>query len=157
MRGYDGGILSGGGDIPWHGFRLKAGMTVGGGNGPAAPGTLQQAAERHDLVRLAVIEDSEFLRTRLRVALEASGHMEVVGEFALSEEAVSAVERLRPDVVLLGMRRPDLNRSAAICRQIRGASSLTKVLVLSPGPWEDEALTSILSGASGHVSMDVPG
>ena len=34
---------------------------------------------------------------------------------------------------------------------------MTRVLVLSPGAWEDEALTSILSGASGHVSIDVPG
>ena len=109
------------------------------------------------MVRLAVIEDSELLRTGLRVALEAGGHMEVVGEFSLSEAAVSDVERLRPDVVLLGMRRPDLNRSAAICRLIRSASSVTRVLVLSPGAWEDEALTSILSGASGHVSIDVPG
>ena len=101
------------------------------------------------MVRLAVIEDSELLRTGLRVALEAGGHMEVVGEFSLSEAAVSDVERLRPDVVLLGMRRPDLNRSAAICRLIRSASSVTRVLVLSPGAWEDEALTSILSGCVG--------
>ena len=108
------------------------------------------------MVRVAVVEDSEFLRTGLRLALEAGGHMEVAGEFALSEEAVSEVKRLRPDVVLLGMRRPDLNRSAAICRLIRSVSSPTRVLVLSRGAGEDEALVSILSGASGHVSMDVP-
>ena len=107
------------------------------------------------MVRLAVIEDSEFLRTGLRVALEAGGHMDVVGEFGMSEAAVSEVERLRPDVVLLGIRRTDLNRSAMICRLIRSASSLTRVLMLSPSASEDEALTSILSGASGHVSMDV--
>ena len=40
---------------------------------------------------------------------------------------------------------------------IRSASSATRVLMLSPGALEDEALTSILSGASGHVSIDVPG
>ena len=108
-------------------------------------------------MRLAVIEDSEFLRTGLRDALEAGGHMDVVGEFGMSEAAVSEVERLRPDVVLLGIRRTDLNRSAMICRLIRSASSLTRVLMLSPSASEDEALTSILSGASGHVSMDVPG
>ena len=107
-------------------------------------------------MRLAVIEDSEFLRTGLRVALEADGRMEVVGEFGLSEAAVSDLERLRPDVVLLGMRRPDLHRSAEICRLIRSTCSPTRVLMLSPGSWEEEVLTSILSGASGHVSMDVP-
>ena len=109
------------------------------------------------MVRLAVIEDSEVLRAGLSAVLEAGGQVEVVGEFGLSESVVSQVERLRPDVVILGMRRPDLSRSAAICRLIRSASSVTRVLVLSPGAWEDEVMTSILSGASGHVSIDVPG
>ena len=107
------------------------------------------------MVRLAVIEDSELLRSGLRVALEAGGHVELVGEFGLNEEAVAEVKRLKPDVVLLGMRRPNLERSAAICRLIRRASSSTKVLIVSPGAWEDEALTSIISGASGYVSVDV--
>ena len=106
-------------------------------------------------MRLAVIEDSELLRAGLRVALEVGGHIEVVGEFCLSEEAVPEVKRLNPDVVLLGMRRANLERSAAICHLIRREASLTKVLVLSLGAGEDEALTSIVSGASGHVSVDV--
>ena len=109
-------------------------------------------------MRLALIEDSELLRTGLRIALGAGGptDMKVVGEFPLGDDAVSEVERLRPDVVLLGMRRPDLNRSAAICRRIRAVSSSTRVLMLSPGAWEDGVLTSILAGASGHVSIDGP-
>lgn len=107
-------------------------------------------------MRMAVIEDSELLRTGLRVALEADGSIQVVGEFGLSEAAVSDLERLRPDVVLLGMRPPDLHRSAEICRLIRSTCSPARVLMLSPGSWDEEVLTSILSGASGHVSMDVP-
>ena len=53
------------------------------------------------------------------------------------------------------MRRANLERSAAICHLIRRESSPTRVLVMSLGAGEDEALTSILSGASGCVSMDV--
>ena len=37
-------------------------------------------------MRLTIIEDSGFLRTGLRVALEAGGEMDVVGEFTLGEE-----------------------------------------------------------------------
>ena len=96
------------------------------------------------------------MRTALRVALEADGLAEVVGESGLSDEVVSDVEQLRPDVVLLGMRRPHLSRSAAICREIRSAYPSARVLMLSPNAWDDEVLTSILSGASGHLSMDVP-
>ena len=113
------------------------------------------ASERHDVVRLAVIEDSEFLRTGLRIALEAEEDMEVVGEFGLSDAAVSEVERLRPDAVLLGLKWPNLSRSATLCRLIRRAYPSTKVLMLSPASWDDDVLTSILSGASGLVAMDV--
>ena len=114
------------------------------------------AAERRDVVRLAVIEDSEFLRTGLRIALGAEEGIEVVGEFGLSDATVSEVERLRPDVVLLGMKWPNLNRSAKLCRLIRRAYPPTRVLMLSPASWDDEVLTSILSGASGLVATDVP-
>ena len=112
--------------------------------------------KRREMVRIAIIEDSEFLRTGLRVALEADGCMEVVGEFGLNEEVVSDVEQLRPDVVLLGVRWPDLNRSALICRLLRSAYAPTRVVMLSPGARENEVLTAIVSGASGHVSIDVP-
>ena len=106
-------------------------------------------------MRLAIIEDSELLRAALRAALEADGLAQVVAESGLSEEAVSEVDRLGPDVVLLGMRQSNLKKSAAICRRIRDARSATRVLMLSPSAREDEVFTSILSGASGHVSMDV--
>ena len=110
--------------------------------------------ESHAFVRLAVIESSELLRTGLRVALHGKARFEFVGEFGLDEEAVSGVERLKPDVVLLGMRRNHLEESAAICRLVLRASRLTKVLIISLGAWEDEALTAILSGASGYLSVD---
>lgn len=106
-------------------------------------------------MRLAIYEDSELLRTALRVALEADGLAEVVAEYGLSERAVSDVDRLRPDVVLLGIRSPHLHRGAQICRQILKSHSATKVMMLSPNALDDEVLTSILSGASGHVSMDI--
>ena len=110
--------------------------------------------EKNRFVRLAVIESSELLRTGLRVALDGENCIEFVGEFGLGEEAVSEVERLKPDVVLLGMRRPKLEESAAICRLVLRASRLTRVLIISPGAGEDEALTAILSGASGYLSVD---
>ena len=108
------------------------------------------------MVRLAIIEDSGFLRTGLRVTLEAGGDVDVVGEFSLTEEWAPRVERLGVEVALLGMRwsRPD--HSAAICRRIRTDSPGTRVLMLSSCPGEKEAITSVLAGASGLLSIDVP-
>ena len=108
------------------------------------------------MVRLAIIEDSGFLRTGLRVALEDRGDMDVVGEFPLGEEWAPRMEQLGVEVALLGMRSPGLGLSAAVCRQIRDNSPGARVLMLSPSPGEKEALTSILAGASGIISIDVP-
>ena len=83
-------------------------------------------------MRLAIIDDSEFLRTGLRVALEAGGDMDVVGEFSLGEEWEPRVERLGVEVALLGMRSPGRDRSAAMCRRLRTDSPGTRVLMLSP-------------------------
>ena len=108
------------------------------------------------MVRLAIIEDSGFLRAGLRVALEAGGDMDVVGEFSLGEKWAARVEQLGVEVALLGMRPPRPDLSAAVCRRIRTGSPGTRVLMLSPFPGEKEALTSILAGASGLLSIDVP-
>ena len=66
------------------------------------------------------------------------------------------VEQLGVEVALLGMRPPGPDLSAAMCRRIRTGSPGTRVLMLSPSPGEKEALTSILAGASGLLSIDVP-
>lgn len=105
-------------------------------------------------MRLAIIEDSEFLRTGLQVALQTDGDFDVVGEFPIGEEWAPCVKHLGVKVALLGMRPPALDLSAAVCRLIRTNSPDTRVLMLSPSPGEKEALTSILAGASGILSID---
>ena len=111
--------------------------------------------EKRTLIRLAIVDDSEFLRAGLRTSLKPEEGLEVVGEFAHNERAVSSLERLKPDVVLVGMRDPSEVKSIAICRQIQRASPETRVLMLSPTSGEAETLASILAGASGCVSVDV--
>ena len=106
-------------------------------------------------MRLAIIEGSEFLRTGLRAALAAGGDMDVVGEFSIGKEWAPCLEQLGVEVALLGMRSPRPDLSAAVCRRIRTGSPGTRVLMLSPSPGEKEALTSILAGASGLLSIDV--
>ena len=105
-------------------------------------------------MRLAIIEDSEILRTGLRVALEDGGEMVVVGEFPLGEEWAHHMEQLGVEVALLGMRPTGRDLCAAVCRRIRTDSPDTRVLMLSPSSGEREALTAILAGASGLLSID---
>ena len=84
------------------------------------------------------------------MAIETSGDIEVIGDFAPGEETVAEVERLRPDVILLSMKWP-ATEGLAVCREIREAVPSTKVVMLSSTGHEEEVLASIMAGASGHV------
>ncbi len=103
---------------------------------------------------MAIVDESEFLRLGLRVAIETSGDIEVIGEFAPGEETVAEMERLRPDVILLSMRWPATEGLAA-CREVREAVPSTKVVMLSSMERDEEVLASIVAGASGYTCTNV--
>ena len=105
------------------------------------------------MITLAIIADSEFLRTGIRIALEAGGDMAVVAEFAHTAEAVEAAAQCKPDAALVAMQWPDSDQGVETCQQLRRHALATKVVLLSPSTSEAEALAAILAGASGHISM----
>ena len=106
-----------------------------------------------DLISLVIIDDTEFLRLGIRVAVEASGEIQVVGDFSPSQETLEEVVRLRPQVALISMKWP-LTEALETCREIRGAAPATKVVMLSPTERQEETLASIMAGASGLVSTN---
>ena len=108
------------------------------------------------MIRLAIVEDSEFLRLGLRIALETGSGIEVIGEYSLTSESVLKIETVKPDVALVSMRWPATD-GLGICRDIRNRVPETKVVMLSSTSYEEEMLASIIMGASGHISMNAPG
>jgi DNA-binding NarL/FixJ family response regulator len=67
-------------------------------------------------LRVLIADDRARTRRALRALLAAHPGFEVVGEAADGEEAIAAVERLRPDVVVLDVRMPRLDGIAATAR-----------------------------------------
>jgi DNA-binding NarL/FixJ family response regulator len=106
-------------------------------------------------VRVLIVDDQALVRAGFRMILEAEPGMEVVGEAADGEAAVSAVELTRPDVVLMDVRMPNLDGIAAT-RRILAADFAPKVLMLTTFDADEYIYEAFRAGACGFLLKDAP-
>lgn len=64
-------------------------------------------------IRVLLADDHEFFRSGFRSALETQPDLECVGDVGDGREAVTEIERLRPDVAVLDVRMPRMDGLAA--------------------------------------------
>ncbi|MFJ5773953.1 response regulator [Streptomyces sp. NPDC093094] len=107
------------------------------------------------MIRVLLADDQALVRAGFRALLDAQPDIEVTGEAADGEEALHAVRRLRPDVVLMDIRMPVLDGLAAT-RGITGDERLTdvKVVMLTTFELDEYVFEAIRSGASGFLVKD---
>lgn len=104
-------------------------------------------------IRVLVADDHELVRLALRTMLEAEDDIEVVGEAADSDSALSACLDTNPSVLVLDLRMPG-EGGVEVCRKVHEACPETRVLVLTSFD-EDEELFGVLSaGACGYLLKD---
>jgi DNA-binding NarL/FixJ family response regulator len=101
-------------------------------------------------IRILLVDDHAVIRQALRMLLENQPELEVVADVENGREAVLAVEKHNPDVVLMDVVMPGLNGLEAT-RQIRRASPGTRVVMLSGFVDEDQLLEALRAGASGYI------
>ncbi|MEB3180732.1 MAG: response regulator transcription factor [Nostocaceae cyanobacterium] len=104
-------------------------------------------------IRLLLVDDQMIIRQGLRSLLEAKPDLEVVGEAENGQQAVSQVEALQPDIVLMDVRMPVMDGVAAtrvICQQF----SATKVLVLTTFDDDEYVSQAMRLGARGYLLKD---
>ena len=106
-------------------------------------------------VRVLVVDDQELVRTGLRMILQPQPTIDVVGEAADGVQAVSEVGRLRPDVVLMDIRMPNLDGIEATA-QIVSQSPTTKVVILTTFDLDEYVYRALQAGASGFLLKDAP-
>jgi DNA-binding NarL/FixJ family response regulator len=105
-------------------------------------------------IRVFLADDHPVVREGLRTFLDSRDGIEVVGDAANGETAVAAVERLRPDVVLMDLVMPGLGGVAAI-RGIRERAPETRVVVLTSFASDDQVIPAVQAGAAGYLLKDV--
>jgi two-component system response regulator NreC len=103
-----------------------------------------------EALRVLVVDDHAVLRTGLRLMLEREEDMDCVGEAGSAEEALRAVERVRPALVLTDLEMPGMGGLAGVTR-IRERHPELPVLVLSMHDEPEEVRRAFEAGASGYV------
>jgi DNA-binding NarL/FixJ family response regulator len=108
-------------------------------------------------LRVVIADDQALVRAGFRMILEADADVQVVGEAADGEQAVSAVRRLDPDVVLMDVRMPVLDGLEATRRILsdRNSPPRPRVIMLTTFDVDEYVFTALRAGASGFLLKDV--
>ena len=117
-----------------------------------------QAAEVRPLravPRVMVVDDQHLFRSGLVKLLENDPRIEIVGETDDGAEAIKLVGNLRPDVVLMDVRMPNMDGLEA-AQRITATYPNVRVLMLSGFGAESQVVHALNAGASGYVVKDSP-
>jgi two-component system, NarL family, response regulator LiaR len=107
-----------------------------------------------DPIRVMLVDDHAVVREGLRVFLELQDGIEVVGEAADGEQALTLAERLHPDVILMDLVMPRLDGVQAM-RELRRRLPQTRVIALTSFLDDERLLPAIEAGAAGYLLKDV--
>jgi DNA-binding NarL/FixJ family response regulator len=104
-------------------------------------------------IRVLVVDDQALFREALVALLTVQAGIEVVGEAANGQEAIDAVGRLRPDVVLMDLRMPVLDGVGAT-RRLHVDHPGVRVLALTTFDGDAEVFPALRAGAVGYLLKD---
>jgi DNA-binding NarL/FixJ family response regulator len=107
-------------------------------------------------IRVLLVDDQALIRAGFRMILEAEEGIEVVGECADGTQAVDSVRRLKPDVVLMDIRMPEMDGIEATRLIAGGGDGAPRVLMLTTFDLDEYVYDALRAGASGFLLKDVP-
>jgi DNA-binding NarL/FixJ family response regulator len=103
-----------------------------------------------DPIRILIADDQQPFREGLRALFRSLPDVEVVGEAATGQEAVTLTEKLQPDVVLMDIKMPGMNGIEAT-GQILSASPHISIIVLTMFDDDDTVFAALRAGARGYL------
>jgi DNA-binding NarL/FixJ family response regulator len=116
----------------------------------AAPG----GASPPSTIGVLIADDQRLVRAGFRVILESEPDIRVVGEAGDGLEALEAVRKLAPHVVLMDIRMPNMNGLEAAAQLL--ATTSTHVVILTTFDADEYVYETLRIGASGFLLKDCP-
>ncbi|WP_288024619.1 response regulator transcription factor [Arthrobacter sp.] len=105
-------------------------------------------------IKVLLVDDQPLLRMGFRLILEGEDDLDVVGEASNGIEALAAVDRLAPDVVLMDVRMPLMDGIEATGK-ISASASEAKVIILTTFDLDEYGFAGLQAGASAFLLKDV--
>jgi len=107
-------------------------------------------------LRVVVADDQELVRTGFAMILGSDDDLEIVGHADNGRSAVELCRRVRPDVVLMDIRMPEMDGIEATRILLADDDAQTRVLILTTFDLDDYVYDAIRAGASGFLLKDTP-
>ena len=105
-------------------------------------------------IRVLIADDQPLMRSAFGMTLRSEDDIEVVGEAADGREAIEQARLLRPDVILMDIRMPELDGVEAT-RILVAEDDTTKILILTTFDIDEYVLEALRAGASGFLLKDI--
>ena len=105
--------------------------------------------------RLLIADDHDLIRESTRYMVEGEKDLEVVGEAVNGQHALELCRQLRPDLVLMDARMPEMDGLTAT-RVIKEEIPAIRVLVVTAYESEDYRREAASAGATGYILKDAP-
>jgi len=104
-------------------------------------------------INILITDDQAIVRKGIRALLATEADIKVVGEAENGVEAISLVESLQPDVILMDLVMPEMDGVEAI-RHIKAHQPAARILVLTSFATDDKVFPAIKAGAQGYLLKD---
>jgi DNA-binding NarL/FixJ family response regulator len=119
--------------------------------------TLEECRQlnRAEIIKVLIVDDHPVVRFGLRTMLESEQNISVTGMAGSAREAFVEIDRVKPDVVLMDLRMPEMEGTEAIA-ELRRLHPGIRILVLTNYEGDDYILRALQAGAMGYLLKNTP-
>jgi len=108
-----------------------------------------------DKIRVLLVDDQYLVREGIASLLELEEAIEVVGIAVNGKDAIAQSQRIKPNIVLMDVRMPEMNGVEATAK-IKQTLSTCQIIMLTTFDDEEFIVQSLLAGACGYLMKDIP-